>query len=296
MPFALLFFFSLVNDVRVLIAQHNLVAAEQAVRQFQQGAGGTPEVAASYSWLARGALDAGQLDRAAQFAAETRKLSLDLLRTRTLDSDPWLPTALGASIEVHAEVLAARGERPEAVAFLRQQLALYGSTSIGERIRKNLNLLNLEGKPALPIPASGFLGPQAQPLAGLRGHPVLLFFWAHWCADCKAEGPILASLLKTYGPRGLVLEGPTRLYGYAAGGEDASPASETQYIDRVRKQYYGMLAGMPVPISAPAFLAYGASTTPTLVLLDRAGVVRWYHPGAATQAELAAQIEKVIAR
>ena len=295
MVLALLFFFSLVNDVRTLIAQHNLAAAEQAVRQFQQGAGGTPEVAASYSWLARGALDASELDRADQFAAETRKLSLDLLRSRKLDADPWLPTALGASIEVHAQVLAARGERSEAVAFLRQQLALYGNTSIGERIRKNINLLNLEGKPAPPIPASAYLGPQGQPLAAYRGHPVLLFFWAHWCGDCKAEAPILASLMKTYGPRGLVLEGPTRLYGYAAGGEDASPAAETQYIDRIRKQYYGMLAGMPVPISAPAFLAYGASTTPTLVLLDRSGIVRYYHPGAATQAELAAQIEKVIA-
>ncbi len=296
MPLALLFFFSLVNDVRMLIAQHNLAAAEQAVRQYQRGAGATSEVAASYSWLARGALDARQLDRADQFAGETRKLSLDLLRNRPLDSDPWLPTALGASIEVHAQVLAGRGERAEAAAFLRQQFALYGNTSIAERIRKNLNLLSFEGKPAPPIAAGEFLGPQPRPLAALRGHPVLLFFWAHWCPDCKAEAPILASLMKTYGPRGLVLEGPTRFYGYAAGGEDAPPAAEKQYIDQVRKQYYGMLAGMPVPISAPAFLAYGASTTPTLVLIDRSGIVRYYHPGAATEAELAAQIEKVIAR
>ena len=296
MPLALLFFFSLVNDVRALVAQHNLAAAEQTVRRFQEGAGATPEVAASWSWLARGALDARDLDRADQYAAETRKLSLDLLHTHPLDSDPWLPAALGASIEVHAEVLAARGERSEAVAFLHQQLVAYGKTSIAERIRKNLNLLSLEGKPAPPIAAAEWIGPQPQPLAALRGHPVLIFFWAHWCPDCKAEAPILASLLKTYGPRGLVLEGPTRLYGYAAGGEDAPPAAEKQYIEQVRQQFYAMLPAMPVPVSSAAFLAYGASTTPTLVLLDRAGVVRYYHPGAATQAELAAQIEKVLAR
>jgi cytochrome c biogenesis protein CcmG/thiol:disulfide interchange protein DsbE len=197
---------------------------------------------------------------------------------------------------VHAQALAGQGQRAEAVAFLREQLAAYGKTSIAERIRKNLNLLSLEGKPAPPLNAAEWLGGRPQPLAALRGHPVLLFFWAHWCGDCKAEAPILASLMKTYGPKGLVLVGPTRLYGYVAGGEEAGPAAEKQYIERVRQQYYAMLAGMPVPLSAASFLAYGASTTPTLVLIDKAGVVRYYHPGAASQAELVDRLQSVMGR
>lgn len=297
MPLALLFLYaSLVNDVRGLLARHDLAAAEQTVRAAQVRGAGASEVAASISWLARGALDARQLDRADQFAAEARKLSVDQARTRPIDADPWLPTALGASIEVHAEVLAARGERAEAVAFLRQQLTAYSKTSIGERIRKNINLLSLEGKPAPAIEFTEWLGARPEPLAALRGRPVLLFFWAHWCSDCKGEIPILASLLKTYGPQGLVLEEPTRYYGYVAGGEDAAPAVEKPYIEQVRRQFYGMLPGMAAPISASAFLTYGASTTPTIVLVDRAGIVRYYHPGAASEAELAAQIQKAIAR
>jgi thioredoxin-related protein len=47
---------------------------------------------------------------------------------------------------------------------------------------------------------------------------------------------------------------------------------------------------MPVPLSVANFISYGASTTPTLVLIDRAGVVRYYHPGAAPEAELSARI------
>jgi hypothetical protein len=50
--------------------------------------------------------------------------------------------------------------------------------------------------------------------------------------------PALAALKNTYGPKGLVLVGPTRLYGYAAGGEEAAPAAEKQYIDHVRRQHY----------------------------------------------------------
>jgi thiol-disulfide isomerase/thioredoxin len=290
---ALLFFVSLVNDVRGLIARHDFAAAERAARTYQAQAGATSELAAALSWLARGALDAKRFDQAESYASETRTLALELLGTRQLDGDRWLPTALGASIEVHAQALAARGERLEAISFLREQLALFGATSLDERIRKNMNLLTLEGKPAPPLEASDWLGPKPASLAALRGHPVLLFFWAHWCPDCKAEAPVLAALKNTYGPQGLVLLGPTRLYGYVAGGEEAAPAAEKQYIEQVRRRYYAALADMPAPLSAANFVTYGASTTPTLILIDRAGVVRFYHPGAVSEAELSARIQAI---
>ena len=70
------------------------------------------------------------------------------LMGQKLDDDPWLPTAAGAAIEVHAQVLAARGERPEAIEYLQGQLKQFAGTSLPERIRKNINLLSLEGKPA----------------------------------------------------------------------------------------------------------------------------------------------------
>jgi hypothetical protein len=84
------------------------------------------------------------------------------------------------------------------------------------------------------------------------------------------------------------------LYGYAAGGEEAAPAAEKQYIEQVRRRYYAALADMPVPLGAANFLAYGASTTPTLILIDRAGVVRFYHPGAASEPELSARIQAIL--
>ena len=46
----------------------------------------------------------------------------------------------------------------------------------------------------------------------------------------------------------------------------------------------------PAPVSEENFRNYGASTTPTLVLIDRAGIVRLYHPGAMTYEELRAAI------
>ena len=291
---ALFLYLTLVDNVRILISHNDLAAAERAVQAYRKQSGSTAECAAALSWLARGALDARQLDRADAYAIETRKLSDQLLHTRKLDADPWLPPAVGAAIEVHAQVLAARGERGNAVDFLRQQLALFGTTTLHERIQKSINLLSLEGKPAPPLEAADWLGSKPASLAALRGHPVLLFFWAHWCSDCKAEIAILVEIRKVFAPKGLVLVAPTRLYGSVALGAEAAPPAEKKYIELVRRQYYSGLGDVPIPISAGNFLKYGASTTPTLVLIDAAGVVRFYHPGNVSEPELAARIQTLL--
>jgi thiol-disulfide isomerase/thioredoxin len=178
--------------------------------------------------------------------------------------------------------------------FLRHELAAYRNTSIATRIQKNINLLSLEGKPAPQLDVAQWLGPKPAPLGQLKGHPVLLFFWAHWCGDCKAEVPELARLVAQYQSQGLVLIGPTQHYGYAAGGDDASREDETRYIDTVRSQYYSALPGMSVPLSEENFQRFGASTTPTLVVVDRAGIVRLYHPGAMPYSQLASKLAEVV--
>src|SRR5262249_18260088 len=158
--------------VRGLISRHDLTAAEGMVRSYQMQAGVSPELAASLSWIARGAFDSGQLDRADNYASAARNMTLGLVRNGRLDADPWLPVALGNSVEVQAGVMANRGDRPGAIAFLRQQLNVYGNTSIAERIRKNLNLLGMEGKPAPALDTAEYLGPKPPSLASLRGRPV----------------------------------------------------------------------------------------------------------------------------
>jgi thiol-disulfide isomerase/thioredoxin len=287
---------ALVTAVRERIAQHDLANAERVARAWQTRNGASPELAASISWLARGALAERKLDQADAWAGEAAKLSAALLMGRKLDDDAFLVTAQGAAIEVHAQVLAARGERPEALEYLRAQLKQFRGTSLAERIGKNINLLTMEGKPAPELETAQWLGLRPPKLAALRGSPVLLFFWAHWCSDCKGEVEILAKLRRTFAGQRLAIVGPTRLYGYVAGGEDAPPDQERRYIQQVKAQYYAPLANMPSPLSAANFVTYGASTTPTLVLIDRAGVVRYYHPGAASEAELTAMIRDVLKR
>jgi thiol-disulfide isomerase/thioredoxin len=282
----------IVSAVRDACEARNFTQAIREIQSFRMTAGTTPDLVEALSWLARGEGDAKQYDDAERYAAETRQLALEALK-RGGPAPPQIATALGASIEVHAQVLAARGQRSEAIAFLHTELATWGKTPLAARIQKNINLLTMVGKPAPALDTAHWLGMRPPSLAALKGHPVLLFFWAHWCGDCKAEVPVLARLMQTYGPNGLLLVGPTQLYGYTAAG-DAAPEAETRYIEQVRQQFYAPLSGMTVPLSSANFERYGCSTTPTLVLLDGNGIVRLYHPGAMTFEALSEQIQRTL--
>jgi thiol-disulfide isomerase/thioredoxin len=293
----------LIGDVRAQLAQNSFSAAESELRTYKAQHGVTPEYLEALSWMARGAASTKQWDQAAAYASETRRLSEQQLTTtkRKLDAEPHLPIALGAAYEVLAQALAekdmAEKRQPtQAVSLLRSALTRYGNTSIRARLQKNLNLLALVGQPAPPLQVSQYLGPKPPTLASLKGSPVLLFFWAHWCGDCKAEVPVIARLRHEFASQGLVVIGPTQLYGYAAQGADAAPDQERAYIESVRARYYASLQDMPVPLSKQNFNAYGASTTPTLVVLNRAGQVAMYHPGALSYDDLRSAVQKAVAR
>ncbi|MFY9675619.1 MAG: redoxin family protein [Terriglobales bacterium] len=284
----------LVMDIRVQLAQNSFGAAEAELADYKTRNGTAPEYLEALSWMARGEAAAGRWDQAGSHASETRTLCEQQLAKRKLDAEPHLPIALGAAYEVQAQALAEKGQKDAAIRLLRTALAKYGTTSIGPRLQKNLNLIALVGRTAPPMEETQFLGPKPPALASLKGSPVLLFFWAHWCVDCKAEVPIIARLRQEFGPKGLAVIGPTQLYGYAAQGENADPAAERSYIESVRQRYYSSLLDMPVPLSQHNFKTYGASTTPTLVVINRAGQVAMYHPGAMTYEELRAAIEKAL--
>lgn len=286
----------IVDNVRIALMQNNFAAAESVLDSYRSQRGIDAEYVEAYSWLGRFALDEGQYDQAAAYAKQTKTLALELLKLRSLDAEPHLPIALGAALEVQSQALAARGQRTQAIALLQSALRTYGNTSIHDRLQKNLNLLSFQGKPAPTLKAGESLGAPLPPAAQLRGSPVLLFFWAHWCADCKAEAPIITQLRSEFAARGLKVIGPTRFYGYTAEIEHARQSDELQYIDAVRHRFYSGLLDMPAPISKYNFDVYGASTTPTLVLLDRSGRVAMYHPGALPYNQLRQEIEKVVAQ
>lgn len=277
---------NIVDIAREHVARHDYAGGAAAVEEYRVANGMTPAAFVALSLVAQGAASDKQWHAASRYAQQIYDQGKGVLAGRSFDQEPQLPIAMGRAIEILSQVSLARDARSEAIAFLERERLAYAGTSIEKRIQKNINLLSLEGTAPPALDLSETIGGAAPTMASLKGRVVLLFFWAHWCPDCKQQAPILAALMDKYRRRGLAIVAPTQRYGYVAGGEAAAPEVENPYIDSVRRTYYPVLAGMPIPLSAANHLRYGVSSTPTLVLVDRTGVIRLYHPGRMSQAEL----------
>ncbi len=273
----------------------DLPDARALVNQYRRLNGDTPEALEAYSWLARGELLSGNLPQALQDAKEIEHSAQTSLATRKLDSEPHLPLALGAAYEVEADALNKEGKRAEALQILRQAEITWRGTSIVDRLQKNINLLTIQGRPMPALRETAWLGDKPANPANLRGKVLLLFFWAHWCADCKADAPVIAEIAREFEPRGLVVIAPTRLYGYTADQDNAPPAIEKAFAAKVFEKYYSSIPNVQVPLDSGNFERFGASTTPTLVLVDRRGIVKLYHPGVMDLAALRDAIEPLLA-
>jgi thiol-disulfide isomerase/thioredoxin len=199
-----------------------------------------------------------------------------------------------SQLEAQARELTEHGARSEAVYNLQLALETYSDSSVRQRIEADIRLFSLEGQPAPRLQTGVAIGARVPAAKELDGKVVLLFFWAHWCADCKGESSIIAALMDKYRAHGLVLVAPTQRYGYVSQGRPASPDRELQHIVQVRDTSYAFMRREAVPVTDANYKQYGVASIPMHVLIDRTGVVRLYQPGKMTEEELEAAIRKLL--
>ena len=284
----------LVGQLRTMAWAEEVDAAQtliEAERPYHDQA--TPGWLLAASWLGRGASFAERWDVAEAYATEAVDGSVSLLADRELDAEGQLPLALGAGIEVLGHARDAKGDRAGAVEFLAEQRERYEGTSVETRIQKNVLLLSLEGQPFPVLDVDEYLGQPLPSADSLKGKVVVAFFWAHWCPDCKRQLPVLERIHDTFGDQVEII-GPTQLYGYVAGGQDAAPQEELAFLRGAYQERFPIPDWMSVPVSQQNFLAFGVSTTPTLVVIDREGTVRLYNPGDLPYEELAPTVERLL--
>lgn len=141
-------------------------------------------------------------------------------------------------------------------------------------------LKDLDGKPV-----------RFEPHPGMK--PAVLVFWSTFCGSCMEEMPVLSRLLERYQgaklqvltvdvlPQDARLEEPARrqvIRKYFAQNRIRLPV----VLDRKTGKEY-VAAG-----------AYRVTGTPTVIVIDRQGSVRWTHAGRIEPEELEAKIKSVI--
>jgi thiol-disulfide isomerase/thioredoxin len=119
-------------------------------------------------------------------------------------------------------------------------------------------------------------------VGAMRGRVVLLDFWATWCAPCRVVVPKLDALQARYGAQGLSVLGVST--------EDTQDVA--QFAQRMAMRY-----GVGVDKHSQTTRSYGVVSLPTLVVIDRRGVVRdvavGYDP--ASDARLDATVRALLA-
>jgi cytochrome c biogenesis protein CcmG, thiol:disulfide interchange protein DsbE len=118
-------------------------------------------------------------------------------------------------------------------------------------------------------------------LAELRGHVVVVNFWASWCVPCLIEHPVLTDAADRYYERGVRFIGI--LY------RDA-PENAVRWIDRLGGQNYPTLEDA----GSRAAIEYGLFGVPETFVIDRDGRVAYKHLGPITREQLARVIEPLL--
>ncbi len=103
-------------------------------------------------------------------------------------------------------------------------------------------------------------------LSALRGRPVLVNFWASWCAPCRAEMPALARVAQNYEQAGLVVVGINQL-------ED--PDAVRQFV-----QEFGVTFPIALDRDGTVSRDWRVYGIPQTYLIDADGVIRkaWIGP------------------
>jgi peroxiredoxin len=124
-------------------------------------------------------------------------------------------------------------------------------------------------------PAPGFkletLDGQQVKYDDIRGNkPLFIVFWATWCPVCKEEVPALKSLYGQFKDRGL------EFLAVNVGINDSAKKA-ARYVDK-----YGITYPVAFDNGSAVTKKYGVMGTPTIVIVDRGGTIRYFSAAVPT--------------
>lgn len=131
------------------------------------------------------------------------------------------------------------------------------------------------GRQAPPIalpPLAGLNNPDGSPSSGLTqamigdGTPVVVNFWASWCAPCRIEHPQLLRLAK---------EGKFRLLGV---NYKDLPENARRFLGQLGDPF----AAVGVDRDGGVAVNWGVYGVPETFIIDGAGIIRYRHVGPLT--------------
>jgi len=153
-----------------------------------------------------------------------------------------------------------------------------GSNSIIDDHRPNPNAINEQAPDFTVIDEDG----QVVRLSDLRGNPVVLNFWASWCPPCRAEMPEFDQVWSELGG-----EMRFMMVNLTDGRRETTQIAS----DYIKGQGFAFPVYYDTQNEASA--AYGVSTIPTTLFIDRDGNIVRRVLGQMNEATLRSNIELI---
>ena len=150
-------------------------------------------------------------------------------------------------------------------------LALQGTLS-GSRNPNQLPSV-LIGKPTPDVPLPWLQNSRAElALDAYRGQPLLVNFFASWCAPCRAEAPALEHLSNQISIIGIAYKD--------------RPQDTLQFLE----QYGNPFVAIGRDDDGRAGMAWGVYGVPETYLIDPSGQIKWRHAGPLTRDVITTQL------
>jgi len=139
----------------------------------------------------------------------------------------------------------------------------------------------LPGRAAPDFALAQLENPDSVSLSSLRGHVVVVNFWASWCIPCRDEHPVLLQATRTYAPRGV------KFIGIAYNDK---PEDSKRWLEELGKAYPSL-----IDPGARTAIDYGVTGVPETFILDKQGVVAFKKFGPITTAEINQKLDSLLA-
>ena len=164
----------------------------------------------------------------------------------------------------------------------------------------------LKGKPLPEIPVVDVIGDKNFDWKKFKGKVLVLDFWATWCGPCRMVIPSLVKLQKEFKDKGLQVVGVTTYYGFAwelTGREgDTLIGKSAGRVSRERELELNRIFHDKVPLDYPIVITerkvgsktFGIVGIPTLFVVDRKGIVRYYKVGSGNEEALRKVVVKLL--
>ncbi|MFT5193568.1 MAG: peroxiredoxin [Cellvibrionaceae bacterium] len=143
---------------------------------------------------------------------------------------------------------------------------LNGAVQVGD-VAPNFTLIDIEGN--------------EHTLAALRGQPVIVNFWATWCAPCRVEMPELEQAFADYEDENLVI--------LALNREETPEIVEQFFVQEMGLTFTPLLDSTSVAADQ-----YGVFNMPTTYFVNADGMVSAVHRGPLARVQLDSYMEQTL--